>query len=56
MARGGTFIHVINGQLMAVYVDDDSSSSNNVPGLIGIEIEGTPCKVSVRNIWLKKLS
>ncbi|HVT93007.1 MAG TPA: DUF1080 domain-containing protein [Bryobacteraceae bacterium] len=56
MARGGTFIHVINGQLMAVYVDDDPSSSNNVPGLIGIEIEGTPCKVSVRNIWLKKLS
>ena len=56
MARGGTFIHVINGQLMAVYVDDDPASSNNVPGMIGIEIEGTPCKVSVRNIWLKKLS
>lgn len=56
MARGGTFIHVINGQLMAVYVDDDPSSSNNKPGMIGIEIEGTPCKVSVRNIWLKKLS
>jgi hypothetical protein len=56
MARGGTFIHVINGQLMAVYVDDDASSSNNKPGMIGIEIEGTPCKVSVRNIWLKKLS
>ncbi len=56
MARGGTFIHVINGQLMAVYVDDDASSSNNLPGMIGIEIEGTPCKVSVRNIWLKKLS
>jgi hypothetical protein len=56
MARGGTFIHVINGQLMAVYVDDDPASSNNVPGMIGIEIEGTPCKVSVRNVWLKKLS
>jgi hypothetical protein len=56
MARGGTFIHVINGQLMAVYIDDDPSSSNNVPGMIGIEIEGTPCKVSVRNIRLKKLS
>jgi hypothetical protein len=53
MARGGTFIHVINGQLMAVYIDDDPSSSNNLSGMIGIEIEGTPCKVSVRNIWLK---
>ena len=56
MARGGTFIHVINGQLMAVLVDDDPASSNNKPGLIGFEIEGVPCKVSIRNIWLKKLS
>jgi len=55
MARGSTFIHVINGQLMAVYVDDDPNSSNNKPGLIGIEIEGTPCKVLVRNIWVRKL-
>jgi len=56
MARGGTFIHVINGQLMAVYVDDNPDSSNNKPGLVGIEIEGTPTKVSVRNIWIKKLN
>jgi Domain of Unknown Function (DUF1080) len=55
MARGGTFIHVLNGQLMAVYVDDDPASSNNQTGKIGIEIEGTPCKVLVRNIWIKKL-
>ena len=56
MARGGTFIHVINGQLMAVYVDDDPESSNNQSGIIGIEIEGTPTKVSVRSIWIKKLN
>jgi Domain of Unknown Function (DUF1080) len=55
MARGGTFIHVLNGQLMAVYVDDDPASSNNQTGLIGIEIEGVPSKVSVRNVWIKKL-
>jgi hypothetical protein len=59
MARGGTFIHVINGQLMSVYVDDDPHSSNNRSGLIGIEIEGypqgEPMKVSVRNIWIRKL-
>jgi hypothetical protein len=41
---------------MAVYIDDDPKSSNNLPGMVGIEIEGAPCKVSVRNIWLKKLS
>jgi Domain of Unknown Function (DUF1080) len=55
IARGGTFLHVVNGQLMAVMIDDDPESSNNQPGLFGIEIEATT-KVSVRNMWLKKLS
>jgi hypothetical protein len=54
IARGGTFIHILNGQLMAVMIDDDPESVNNQPGLFGIEIEATT-KVSVRNIWLKKL-
>jgi 3-keto-disaccharide hydrolase len=55
IARGGTFLHIVNGQLMAVMVDDDPESSNNEPGLFGIEIEATT-KVSVRNMWVKKLS
>jgi len=55
IARGGVFLHIINGQLMAVYIDDNPASSNNVAGLIGIEIESFPCKVSVRNIWLRDL-
>ncbi|MGB6826948.1 MAG: DUF1080 domain-containing protein [Terracidiphilus sp.] len=55
MARGGTFIHILNGQLMAVYIDDDPASSNNQTGYIGIEIESAPSKVSVRNVWIKKL-
>jgi hypothetical protein len=55
MARGGTFIHIMNGQLMAVYVDDDPASSNNQSGFIGIELEQVPTKVSVRNVWIKKL-
>jgi hypothetical protein len=55
MARGGTFIHIVNGQLMAVYVDDDPTSSNNQSGLIGIELEQVPSRVSVRNIWIKTL-
>jgi hypothetical protein len=56
IARGGTMIHILNGQLMAVLVDDDPNSSNNQPGKIGIELEGTPAKVSVRNIWLRKIN
>ena len=56
MVRGGTFIHILNGQLMALLIDDDPASSNNVSGLFGLQIEGFPSKVSFRNLWLKKLS
>ena len=55
IARGGTFVHIVNGQLMAVMIDDDPESSNNQPGLFGIEIEATT-KVSVRNIWVRKIN
>ena len=55
IARGGVILHILNGQLMAVLVDDDPASSNNVSGLFGLQIEGVPCKVSFRNLWLKKV-
>jgi hypothetical protein len=56
IARGGVIVHILNGQLMAVLVDDDPASSNNVSGLFGLQIEGVPCKVSFRNLWLKKIN
>ena len=55
IARGGTFLHIVTGQLMAVMIDDDPTSSNNQAGQFGIEIEATT-QVFVRNIWVKKLS
>ncbi len=55
IARGGTFIHIVNGQVMAVLVDDDSASSNNQSGLFGIELESIT-KLYVKNIWVKKLN
>ena len=55
IARGGVILHILNGQLMAVLVDDDPASSNNVSGLFGLQIEGVPSKVSFRNLWLKKI-
>ena len=55
IARGGTCMHILNGQLMAVMVDDDPNSSNNQSGLFGIEIEATT-KVYVRNIRVKKIN
>jgi hypothetical protein len=56
IARGGVILHILNGQLMAVLVDDDPVSSNNVSGLFGLQIEGVPCKVSFRNLWLRKIN
>jgi len=53
IARGPTFSHP-QRQLM-VMIDDDPTSSNNWSGQIGIEIEATT-KVSVRNVWLKKVN
>jgi hypothetical protein len=55
IARGGIILHILNGQLMAVLVDDDPASSNNVSGLFGLQIESIPCKVSFRNLWLRKI-
>jgi hypothetical protein len=55
IARGPVCIHILNGQVMAVMIDDDPNSSNNWSGNIGIEIEATT-KVSVKDIWIKKLN
>jgi hypothetical protein len=54
IARGGVMMHIMNGQLMAIFIDDNPNSINNQAGLIGFEIESQPCKISVRDIWLRK--
>jgi hypothetical protein len=54
IARGSVMMHIMNGQLMAVFIDDNKDSVNNQAGLIGFEIESQPCKISVRDIWLRK--
>jgi hypothetical protein len=56
IARGGVMMHILNGQLMAVLVDDDPLSSNNVSGLIGLQLESFPCKVSFRDLWIRKIN
>jgi hypothetical protein len=53
IARGSVMMHIMNGQLMAVFIDDNKDSVNNQAGLVGFEIESQPCKISVRNIWLR---
>jgi hypothetical protein len=55
IANGNTLIHIINGHVMAVLVDNDPTFSQS-KGLIAFEIEGGGVlKISHRNVWLKTL-
>jgi hypothetical protein len=56
IARGNLLMHIVNGQLMSVVVDDDTKA-RAMSGLLGFQIHtGPPMKVEFRNIWLKTLS
>jgi hypothetical protein len=55
IADGHTLIHIINGHVMAVLVDNDPTFSQS-KGLVAFEIEGGGVlKISHRNVWLKTL-
>jgi hypothetical protein len=55
IAKGFTFIHVINGRIMAVCIDEDTKG-RAAEGLLGLQLHvGQPMKVEFRNILLKKL-
>jgi Domain of Unknown Function (DUF1080) len=55
IADGNTLIHIVNGHVMAILVDNDPTFSQS-KGLIGFEIEGPGVvKISHRNVWLKEL-
>ena len=53
VARGNTYTHIINGQVMAVLIDDDPAYFR-AAGRIGLQIEQYGLgKASFRDIWLK---
>lgn len=55
IARGHTLIHVLNGQVMSVTIDDDARGRPQ-RGRIGVQVHtGPPMKVAYRNIRLKPL-
>ena len=55
IARGNHLTHIINGQVMAVLIDEDTTFFTP-KGMLGWSIEGGATgRVSVRNLWLKKL-
>ncbi len=53
--RGTTLIHILNGHVMCVFLDDDTAN-RKMDGLLGIQVHvGPPMKVEFRNVRLKKL-
>jgi len=55
IARGNTLVNIVNGQVMAMIVDDDAAN-RALKGLIGFQIHvGPPMRIEFRNIYLKKL-
>jgi hypothetical protein len=53
IARGNEMVHIINGHVMSIFIDDDPTMAAS-QGVIGLQIEGTG-KVSFRNLWLKSM-
>jgi hypothetical protein len=55
IARGNTIVQIVNGHVMSVLVDDDTTN-RALGGLIGFQMHmGPPMKVEFRNVWLKTL-
>ena len=51
--RGNTLMHLLNGRMMSVTIDDDAPN-RPAEGLIGVQVHvGPPMKVEYRNIRLK---
>jgi len=56
VVRGNVMMHLINGQLMSVTVDDDPAN-RKFSGLLGVQVHvGPPMKVEYRNLRLKQLA
>jgi hypothetical protein len=55
IARGSMVVHLINGRIMSVCVDDDEKG-RTPEGLLGLQLHtGPPMKVEFRNISMRKL-
>ena len=55
IARGNTLIHIVNGHVTAVCLDDDVKG-RSMAGLIGFQLHaGPPMKLEIRNVAIKLL-
>jgi hypothetical protein len=55
IVRGNAMVHLLNGQVMSVVVDDDPAH-RKFEGLVGVQVHvGPPMKIEYRNFLLKTL-
>jgi hypothetical protein len=55
IARGTTLIHLLNGHLTAIFIDDDQAN-RSMKGLLGLQLHvGPPMKIEFRNLYLKNI-
>jgi len=55
IVRGNVLIHILNGHVMSVVIDDDTRN-RRMDGELGLQVHvGPPMKVEFRKIRLKKL-
>ena len=56
IVRGNVLIHILNGHVMSVVIDDDAEN-RRFDGLLGVQVHvGPPMKIEYRNFRLKHLS
>jgi hypothetical protein len=53
IARGNTLVHIINGQVMSVTIDDDPSA-RAPQGILSLQLEGSG-QIWYRNVYLKAI-
>ena len=55
IAKSNTFVHILDGKVMSVAVDEDTSNFRK-SGLIGLQVHsGPPMTIDLRNIRLREL-
>ncbi|MEO8482494.1 MAG: DUF1080 domain-containing protein [Acidobacteriota bacterium] len=55
IARGPMLLQLLNGQLMAVLIDEDAAN-RALEGVLGLQMHvGDPFRVEFRNVWFKRL-
>lgn len=55
IVRGNTLIHMLNGQVVSILVDDDATG-RAMEGLLGVQVHvGPPMKIEYRNIRVRKI-